>query len=95
VAAAESVLHTGLGRQLILRDALAPLRGEYDYILIDRLPTNNILVVNALAAADFVLMPVQTDYLATRGLAQMLQEPDSPMGALNDTYVLNDSRDRT
>jgi len=73
LAAAESVLYTVLGRELVLRDALAPLREEYDYVLIDCLPTNNILVVNALASADAILIPVQTDYLATQGLAQILQ----------------------
>ncbi len=73
LAAAEPILYSVLGRELILRDALAEVRQEYDHILIDCLPTNSILVVNALGAADYVLIPVQTDFLATQGLAQILQ----------------------
>ena len=73
LAVAELLLHTVLGRELIFREYLAPLRDEYEFILIDCLPTTNILVVNALTAADAILVPVQTDYLATQGLAQILQ----------------------
>lgn len=73
LAVAESLMHATPGRDFILRDCLAGLRDEYEFILIDCLPTINVLVINALAAADAVLVPVQTDYLATQGLAQILQ----------------------
>ena len=73
LASAESILYTLPRRQQILRDCLEPLRGVYDFILIDCLPTTNLLVLNALTAADYVLVPVQADYLATQGLAQILQ----------------------
>ena len=80
---AESVLHTVLGRELMLREALAPLVSEYDYIIIDCLPTSSILVINALVAADALLIPVQTDYLATHGLAQILQTAATVRDRLN------------
>jgi len=80
---AESVLHTVLGRELMLRESLAPLVDEYDYIIIDCLPTSSILVINALVAADALLVPVQTDYLATHGLAQILQTAATVRDRLN------------
>jgi hypothetical protein len=73
LAVAESFLHAAPGRDFILRDCLAPLLDDYEFILVDCVPTINVLVINALAAADYVLIPVQTDYLATLGLAQILQ----------------------
>ena len=73
LATAEFQLHGVLGRDFIFRECLAPLRDEYDYVLIDCLPTSSILVVNALTAADSILVPVQADYLATQGLSQILQ----------------------
>jgi chromosome partitioning protein len=80
---AESVLHTVLGRELMLRESLAPLVDEYDYVIIDCLPTSSILVINALVAADALMIPVQTDYLATHGLAQILQTAATVRDRLN------------
>ena len=59
-------------RETILRRAIAPMRSLYDYILIDCPPQLSILTINALASADRVLIPVKTDYLAYRGLEQLL-----------------------
>ena len=59
-------------RELMLRDMLQPIRGEYDYILIDCLPSLGLLTINALAASDSVLIPMQADFLAMKGLAQLL-----------------------
>lgn len=56
----------GLG--LVLRRSLADLAGQFDHVLIDTPPTLGILMVNALAACERVVIPVQTDYLAIRGL---------------------------
>ena len=55
-----------------LRDALAPLRGEYAYLLLDCPPSLGPLTVNALVAADRVIVPVQTEYFALEGLAGLL-----------------------
>lgn len=58
-------------REYILRNALEPLREEYDYIFIDCPPSLEILTVNALAAADGVLVPVQCEYYALEGIADL------------------------
>lgn len=56
----------------LLRSLLTPLRSEYDVILIDCPPTLTLLTVNALAASDFVLIPVKTDFLSLMGLPLLL-----------------------
>lgn len=61
-----SLMNT-LSREHVLTSLLAPIRPEYDYILIDCSPSLGLLVINALTAADSVLIPVQTEYLAARG----------------------------
>jgi chromosome partitioning protein len=55
-----------------LRERLAPLREEFEYILLDCPPSLGPLTVNALVAADKVIVPVQTEYFALEGLAQLL-----------------------
>jgi chromosome partitioning protein len=64
--------HAQLG-ELILADLLEPARRSYDYILIDCLPSLGILTVNALAAASFVMIPMQTEYLAMKGVGLLLK----------------------
>ncbi len=59
-------------RELMLREMLRPVRQEYDYILIDCLPSLGLLTINALATADSVLIPLQADFLAMKGLAMLL-----------------------
>jgi len=59
-------------REYLLRAALAPLRGNYAYVLIDCPPSLGMLTVNGLCAADEVVIPVQCEYLALEGLAQLL-----------------------
>lgn len=58
-------------REKILDRALAPIREDYDFIIIDCPPQLSILTINALSCADGVLIPVKTDYLAYRGLTQL------------------------
>lgn len=73
LSAAELTLFNAMSREFVLRDALAPVRGRYDYILIDCLPSLGLLVINALAAADSIVIPVQADYLAMQGIGMLLQ----------------------
>jgi chromosome partitioning protein len=61
-----------LTREKILKEIIKPVRYAYDYILIDCLPSLGLLTINALAAADKVLIPLQADFLAMKGLALLL-----------------------
>jgi len=61
-----------LTREMMLREMLEPVRRRYDFILVDCLPSLGLLTINALAAADKVIIPLQADYLAMKGLAQLL-----------------------
>lgn len=69
---AEMELFSEMNRERALKDALKAVQGTYDYILIDCPPSLGLLTTNALAAADSVLIPLQSDYLAMRG-AELLQ----------------------
>ena len=60
------------GRELLLKRALEELRGEYDYIFIDCPPSLSLLTINALSAADSVLIPIQCEYYALEGLGQLM-----------------------
>ena len=59
-------------RETLLRRALEPLRARYDYILIDCPPSLSLLTINALTAADSVLIPIQCEYYALEGLGQLM-----------------------
>ncbi len=75
-AAALATLDRQLGAQLgkgtVLRQALVKVRDGFDYVLIDCPPTLGILMINALAAGDLLALPVQTEFLALKGLERML-----------------------
>ena len=71
LAGAELSLSSMIGRERALEKALAPVRDTYDYILIDTPPSLGLLTINALVAADGVIVPVQCEYLSLRGLVQL------------------------
>jgi len=71
LAGAELALSSMIGRERALQKALLPVRHDYDFILVDTPPSLGLLTVNALAAADSVIVPVQCEYLSLRGLAQL------------------------
>ena len=72
-------------RSFRLRDALDPIRqsGAYTYVLIDCPPSLNLLTVNAMAAADAVLVPLQCEFFALEGLTQLMRTIDLVRGSLN------------
>lgn len=70
-------------RELRLKAALDPLKRKYDYILIDCPPSLGLLTLNALAAADTVLIPLQTEYYAMEGLAQLMSTVELVQQKLN------------
>jgi cellulose biosynthesis protein BcsQ len=74
LAAAEISLSSLIGRERMLSKALLQVDDRYDYILIDTPPSLGLLTVNALTAADGVIVPVQCEYLSLRGLAQLEAE---------------------
>jgi chromosome partitioning protein len=59
-------------RETILRRALAPIRDDYDYILVDCPPSLGLLTLNTLTASDSVLIPIQCEFYALEGLSQLL-----------------------
>src|SRR6184192_4607063 len=71
LAGAELALSSMIGRERALEKALAPVKDDYDYILIDTPPSLGLLTINALVAAHGVIVPVQCEYLSLRGLVQL------------------------
>ena len=73
LAGLEVSLINAMSREKILKQCLEPLKRDYDYILIDCMPSLGMLTINALAAADSVLVPAQPQFLSAKGLEQLLQ----------------------
>ncbi len=71
LAGAEIALAQMIGRERALERALRPVSELYDYILLDTPPSLGMLTINAMVAADGVIVPVQCEYLSLRGLAQL------------------------
>jgi chromosome partitioning protein len=71
LAGAELALASMIGRERALEKALVSIRDRYDYILFDTPPSLGLLTINAFVASDGVIVPVQTEYLALRGLVQL------------------------
>lgn len=71
-----------------MRAVLAPLRADHDYVLIDCPPSLDLLTVNALAAADAVLVPVQCEYYAMEGLAKLMETVEQVRQSLNASLAL-------
>jgi chromosome partitioning protein len=82
-------------RAFRLRSALAPLRAqtagvsEFSYVLIDCPPSLNLLTVNALAAADAILVPLQCEFFALEGLSQLLQTVETVKSTLNPELMIH------
>ena len=73
LAGLEVALVNTMNRERILKQFLEPVKKDYDYVLLDCMPSLGMLTVNALAAADTTLIPVQANYLSAKGLEQLLQ----------------------
>src|SRR4051812_40610375 len=83
LSAAELALVSAIGRESVLQGLLEPLLDDYDFIVMDCLPSLSLLVVNAFTAADGVIIPVQADYLAMQGLAQVMETISAVQRKLN------------
>jgi chromosome partitioning protein len=83
LAKGETEILTKVGNFLILKEQLEPVKSQYSHILLDCPPSLGILTVNALSAADAVLIPVQCQFFALKGLAQLLETIQSIQKRLN------------
>ena len=72
LSAIEVNLINVIARETVLRRLLDEVKGSYDYVLLDCRPSLGMLVINALSAADQVLIPVQADYLAAEGMTELI-----------------------
>jgi chromosome partitioning protein len=80
---AEVALLEEIGREMRLRQALKPVRDSYDYLIIDCPPSLNMLTVNALVAADSIMIPMQCEYYALEGLSALLETVEKIRSLLN------------
>jgi chromosome partitioning protein len=71
LAGAELALSSMIGRERALEKALAPVKDNYNYVLVDTPPSLGLLTINALVASNGVIVPVQCEYLSLRGLVQL------------------------
>ena len=83
LTAAEIRLMDETAREQRLKTALAPLRDRYDYLIIDCPPSLSLLTLNALAAADGVIVPMQCEYFALEGLSSLVDTINALKGKLN------------
>ena len=83
LAAAEVELISAIGREYILREALEPVLKQYDYVLLDTPPSLGLLTINALAVSDEVIIPLQAEYLALRGMRFLLETVEKVRAKIN------------
>jgi len=88
LSAADLELGGVVGRELLLKRALVPVKDRYDYILIDCPPALGLLSLNALAAVEEVIIPVQSEYLALHGVRQLLDTIDQVRSIYNSELVI-------
>ena len=75
-------------RESVLKDALAPIRNEYDFIVIDCSPSLGLITVNSLTAADSIIIPVQPEFFALEGLGKLLQTIRLVQGRPNPSLTI-------
>lgn len=89
LAGAEIELVSAMARETRLKDLLEPIKEEFDFIFIDCPPSLGLLTINALAAADSVLIPIQCEYYALEGVTKLLESMRMVKGRINkelETY---------
>ena len=88
LAAAEVELAGEVGRELLLRDHLSEVAAHYDYVMLDCPPSLGVLTLNALAAVDEVIIPLQPHFLALHGLSKLLETIDVVARRINGRLKL-------
>jgi len=89
LAAAEMELAGEVGREMILRDALAADDAKFDYLILDCPPSLGVLTINALVAVDEVFLPLQPHFLALHGLSKLLRTVEVVSRRLNEQLRLS------
>jgi chromosome partitioning protein len=89
LTAAEVELMTADNRERRMRDALEQVRADYDYIIIDCPPSLNMLTLNALVAADGVLIPMQCEYYALEGLSSLMDTIEQVRSSVNPNLQID------
>lgn len=89
LAGAEIELLDTPNREYILREQVAKVKGDYDYILIDCPPSLNILTINAMTTADTVIVPIQCEYYALEGLSQLIRTIGLVKERLNEALLID------
>ena len=88
LATAEVELTTAIGRERLLSDALQPLLPRYDFVIIDTAPTLGLLTINAMAAADAVIIPLQAEYYALKGVRGLLGVIENVQRRINRGLII-------
>ena len=78
-----------MSREKVLDNLLKEVKADYDYILIDCMPSLGMLTVNALTAADSVMIPVQAQYLPAKGMTQLMRSIDMVRNHTNDRLQID------
>ena len=73
LSALEMSLVNAMSREYTMRNCLSEVKKDYDYIILDCMPSLGMITINALASADSVIIPVQSQYFAARGMTQLLK----------------------
>ena len=79
----ETGLFNVMSREYVLKNAIESMRQDYDYILIDCMPSPGMMTINALAAADSVIIPSQPNFLSTKGLNLLLHSVSKVKRSIN------------
>ncbi len=88
LAGIDLLFATRIARETVLRSLLTPLRARYQWILIDTPPSLGLLTINALAAADGLIIPLQCEYYALEGLSRLMQTIDLIRQHLNPSLEI-------
>lgn len=83
LAGAEIELVSAMARETRLKELIEPIRNDFDYIFIDCPPSLGLLTINALSAADSVLIPIQCEYYALEGVTKLLESMKMVKGRIN------------
>lgn len=88
LSALENSLNYAMSREYTLRNCLSSIKDDYDYILLDCQPSLGMLTINALASANSVIIPVQSEYFALRGMADLFKIVNKVRRQINPTLKI-------